>query len=66
MKDGRILLGSFECFKDYGQLREKCQYRFVPIEQNKEFTEAFTIVGEANPHYSVIINCDDIVSLDFI
>lgn len=64
--DGRLIYGAFERFRDYEQLRAAYQFRFVPSASRKEFNRAFRKNDDFDPAQSIIIDCNDIATVEFL
>jgi hypothetical protein len=58
--------GYFSSFSDYSELMEKNRYRFIPRNNSKAFREEFTKKGIYNTSYSIIINGDDMLAIEFV
>jgi len=58
--------GYFSSFSDYSELMEKNRYRFIPRNNSKAFREDFTRKGIYNTSYSIIINGDDMLAIEFV
>ena len=58
--------GYFSSFSDYSELMEKNRYRFIPRNSSKAFREEFTKNGIYNTSYSIIINGDDMLAIEFV
>lgn len=58
-----IYYGFFESFDDYRELKEKNQWRFIPINQAIEYREEAAKTQLANPKYSIILEGDEMISI---
>ncbi len=58
--------GYFNSFEDYSELMEKNKYRFIPRNNSKAFREKFTEKGVHDTVFSIIINGDDILAIEFV
>jgi len=65
-KDDVNFYGYFNSFSDYTDLKEKNQFRFIPRNNLKAFKEEFTKKGSYNSTYSIILNGDDIIDIEFV
>lgn len=65
-KDDVTYYGYFNSFNDYSELMEKNRYRFIPRNNSKAFREEYIKKGEYNTTYSIIINGDDILAIEFV
>src|ERR1700722_2147764 len=65
-KDDVTHYGYFSSFSDYSELMEKNRYRFIPRNSSKAFREEFTKNGIYNTSYSIIINGDDMLAIEFV
>lgn len=58
--------GYFSSFSDYSELMEKNRYRFILRNNSKAFREEFTKKGIYNTAYSIIINGEDMLAIEFV
>jgi hypothetical protein len=65
-KDDITYYGYFSSFNDYSELMEKNRYRFIPRNNSKAFREDYSKKGEYNTTYSIIINGDDMLAIEFV
>jgi small nuclear ribonucleoprotein (snRNP)-like protein len=65
-KDDVTYYGYFNSFDDYNELMEKNQYRFIPRNNSKAFREEYSKKGKYNTSYSIIINGDNILAIEFV
>lgn len=65
-KDDVTYYGYFNSFDDYSELMEKNLYRFIPRNNSKAFREDFSKKGIYNTIFSIIINGDDILAIEFV
>lgn len=65
-KDDITHYGYFNTFNDYTELLEKNRYRFIPRNSSKAFREEFSKKGVQNTTFSIIINGEDILAIEFV
>lgn len=65
-KDDVTYYGYFNSFGDYSELMEKNRYRFIPRNNSKAFREEFSKKGVHNTTFSIIINGEDILAIEFV
>jgi len=58
--------GYFSSFSDYSELMQKNCYRFIPRNNSKAFREEYDKKGAYNTTYSIIINGEDILAIEFV
>jgi hypothetical protein len=58
--------GYFNSFSDYTELMLKNKYRFIPRNNSKAFIEEFNKKGVHNTTFSIIINGEDILAIEFV
>ena len=58
--------GYFNSFSDYSELMGKNRYRFIPRNNSKAFREDFTKKGVHDTSFSIVINGDDILAIEFV
>ena len=58
--------GYFNSFSDYSELMERNKYRFIPRNNSKAFREDFSKKGVYSTSYSIILNGDDMLAIEFV
>jgi len=58
--------GYFNSFADYSELMEKNRYRFIPRNNSKAFRNEYSKKGEYNKTFSIILNGEDILAIEFV
>ncbi len=65
-KDDVTYYGYFNSFSDFSELMEKNRYRFIPRNNSKAFREEHSKKGVFNTTFSIIINGEDILAIEFV
>lgn len=58
--------GHFYSFNDYQELKGKSKFRFIPRNNMKSFLSGCSQNGGANADYSIVIDGESILGIDFV
>ncbi len=58
--------GHFYSFKDYEELKGTSHFRFIPRNNMKSFLSEYSKNGSANTNYSIILDSESIIGIEFV